>query len=126
MLEIFETASRKKYRYPYRGSITTEDLWDLGTGQLDTVYKTLMQEAKTAQSDDSLFSEKKENPDLAKKIMIVKYIFGVKQEEAQNAKVAAERKAKKDRLLDILARKEEAALENASEEEIRKMLDDLG
>ena len=26
---IFEIAAKEKYRYPYRGQITTEDLWDL-------------------------------------------------------------------------------------------------
>lgn len=32
---MFETASRRKYRFPFHGSINTEDLWDLSVQNLD-------------------------------------------------------------------------------------------
>ena len=37
----FEIAIRNKYRFPYKGMITIEDLWDLSVTQLDGIFKTL-------------------------------------------------------------------------------------
>lgn len=51
---IFEAASKNKYRYPYKGMITTEDLCYLNLGQLDAVYKALSKELKACQ--DCAFS----------------------------------------------------------------------
>ena len=43
---IFEYAAKNKLRFPFRGSITTEDLYDLSPANLDSIYKTLSREAK--------------------------------------------------------------------------------
>ena len=43
--KIFEYAAKHKLRFPYRGSITTEDLYDLSPADLDRIYKTLAREA---------------------------------------------------------------------------------
>ena len=33
-MELFEIATRKKYRFPYKGLISVEDLWDLSMREL--------------------------------------------------------------------------------------------
>ena len=38
---IFEVATRNKYRFPYRGQISVEDMWDLPVTELDKIFKTL-------------------------------------------------------------------------------------
>ena len=126
---LFEMASQFKFRYPYKGMITTEDLWDLTTAQLDTVYKTLNKELK-ALDGDSLIATKSADEgvkanELKNKIEVVKYIFTSKQQAAELSRMAADRAAKKQHILDILAKKQENALENMSEEDLKKMLDDL-
>lgn len=128
---MFEMASQFKFRYPWKGMITTEDLWDLNQGQLDAVYQTLSKELKTCQEGDSLLSTKPANlfdkeQDLTCKIEIVKYIFNCKQQAAELHRMAAERAAKKQHILEVLAAKQENALQNMSEEDLQKMLDDLG
>ena len=46
-MELFEIATRNKYRFPFKGWISTEDLWDLSVQNLDGIFKTLNKEFKT-------------------------------------------------------------------------------
>lgn len=125
MEEIFVRASKKKYRFEFRGLISVEDLWDLSVKNLDEIFKNLNAEVKKAEQE-SLFSDKSNaNEELNDKIEIVKYIFGVKQEEAKNRKEAAERKKKRERIAEILAKKQDESLEAKSEEELMAMLEEL-
>lgn len=124
-MELFEIASKKKYRYAFRGTITTEDLWDLSMSQLDTIYKDLSKRRKTEQEEESLMTDKEVNSDLINMIEIVKHVFSVKKDEVEREKNAAEKKRKKEKLLEILARKQDESLEEKSEEEILKMISDL-
>lgn len=128
---MFEMASQFKFRYPWKGVITTEDLWDLNQGQLDTVYKELSKELKACQEGDSLLSAKPANifnreQELIAKIEVVKYIFNCKQQAAELNRIEVERAAKKQHILEVLAEKQENALQNMSEEDLKKMLDELG
>ena len=50
---IFAMATRQKYRFPFNGQISVEDLWDLSPAQLDRVYKTLKKDQK-ASNEESL------------------------------------------------------------------------
>lgn len=126
---LFEMASQMKFRYPYKGMITTEDLWDLTPTQLDTVYKTLNKELQVTEEDSLLCAKSADEGvkanTLKNKIEIVKYVFNSKQQAAELTRLAADHAAKKQRILDILARKQENALENMSEDDLMKMLNEL-
>lgn len=124
MEKLFEMASKMKVRFNYRGVITTEDLWDLDVRALDYIYKQLMV-AKKESETESLLEEKKTNPILEVQIEIVKHIFDVKVEERKAAELQAENAAKKQKILAILARKQDAELENKSAEELEKLIKDL-
>lgn len=124
-MSMFEIATRKKYRFPFRGSITAEDLWDLSLAQLDTVYKTLSKEAKTEKEEESLMDGKKEDQDLLNKLDIVKHVFNVKKTEAEVAANAMEKKRQKERLLELIAQKQDAALADKSIEELTAMVNDM-
>lgn len=124
-MSMFEIATRKKYRFPFRGSITSEDLWDLSLAQLDTVYKTLSKEAKTEKEEESLMDEKKEDQDLMNKLDIVKHVFNVKKTEAEVAANVMEKKRQRERLLELIAQKQDAALADKSIEELTAMVNDL-
>jgi hypothetical protein len=124
MEKLFESATRNKFRFGYRGLISTEDLWDLNVEELDSIYKNLMADKKDSETE-SLLSKKKTNSILETKIEIVKYIFGVKVDEAKAAELKAENAAKKQKILAILARKQDAELEEKSAEELKSLLEDL-
>lgn len=123
---IFEAASKNKYRYPYKGMITTEDLWDLTQAQLDVIYKALNKGVSEAQVSSLMCKVTEVDAELLNKIEIVKYIFNAKEAEAEARKNDAAKHAKKQRILDILAQKQEDALQSMSEDELKKMLDELG
>lgn len=124
-MSMFEIATRKKYRFPFRGIITSEDLWDLSLAQLDTVYKTLSKEAKTEKEEESLMDGKKEDQDLLNKLDIVKHVFNVKKTEAEAEANAMEKKRQKERLLELIAQKQDAALADKSIEELTAMVENL-
>ena len=126
---LFRMAVQFKFRYPYKGMITTEDLYDLTPSQLDIVYKNLSKELKAIDGDSLIASRTADEAvaanDLKNKIEVVKAIFNEKQAAADLARMAAEKAEKKRHIMDILAKKQDDALQNMSEDELRKMLNDL-
>lgn len=123
-MNLFEMATREKYRFPYRGMISVEDLWDLSMEQLDVIYRTL-NKAKKANSEESLIEENAVDQKTANEINIVKYIFNYKKNEAEERRNAATKALKKRQLLEILAKKQNDSLNEKSEEEIQKMIEEL-
>lgn len=121
--DLFLMATRKKYRFPYRGSVSVEDLWDIGMTALDDVYKSLNREVKR-QVEDSLLSETVGDAELQNKLEIVKYVFATKRAEAQAREEEAKNAEKRKRILEVLAQKQDESLKNMSEEELRKLLDE--
>lgn len=122
---LFELATRCKYRFPYRGQITIEDLWDLHPTELDTIFKTLNAEAKKVSEESLLELRTKEDEELSNKITIVRYIVCAKLEEQKIRENEKANKDRKQKLLAIKARREEAALENISDEQLDKMINEL-
>ena len=125
MSDMFEKAVKGKYRFPYKGQIAVEDLYDLPLGSLDTVFKTLNAEVKKTDEESLLQTKSEEDDILSTKIEIVKYIFNEKLEEKKNRQEAVERKEKKQKIMQIIATKQDEALRNASVEDLQKMLDEL-
>lgn len=123
---IFEMATRNKYRFPYKGIISVEDLWDLNQTQLDSIYKALNKEVKANQEDSLMFSQTQTDLDLQAKIEIVRHIYTTKEQDAARRTAAAENAEKKRRILEILEQKQEDSLKNKSEDELIKMLNEIG
>lgn len=123
--KLFETATRNKMRFPFRGMISVEDLWDLSLTNLDSVFKTLNAEAKKSEEESLLETKSKENEELSNKIEIVKYIVNIKLEEKKTRENAKKNAEMKQRLLEIKAKRQDAALENMSDEDLDKMLAEL-
>lgn len=123
---MFEVAVKSKLRFPFRGQITVEDLFDLSVQNLDSVFKTLNSQVKQAKEESLLNTKTKEDETLELQIEIVKYIVGLKLEEENTRLKAKENREKKQKLYSILAAKQEADLQNKSSEEIQKMIDELG
>lgn len=123
--ELFIKASRRKIRFPYKGSVSTEDLWDLPVTELDGIYKSLNAKAKLANEESLLETKTDGDEELTLQIEIIKYIVSVKLEEKKEAERAKERKEQKQKIMSILASKQDEALQGKSVEELKRMLEEL-
>lgn len=125
MEKKFEFALRNKVRFPYKGMISVEDLYDLSVRELDSVFKTLNAQVKKSQEESLLATKTKEDETLSIQIEIVKYIFNAKVAEAEAVKQSKELKEKKQKLMELIAEKEDAALKDKSTDELKAMLEAL-
>ena len=120
-MELFKLAAKEKYRFPFRGNISVEDLFDLTTSQLDVVYKELNSQVK--ETTDSLLKEvSTEDKELKNKIKIVKTIFEDKVKEKQLKELALAEKQRKERIKELIAKKKDQDLADKSIEELEAML----
>ena len=125
-MRLFEIATKKKYRFPYKGLISVEDLWDLNVLALDQIYKALNKTLKDMGEESLLKTKSTEEKDVENMVEIVKHIVSVKEQEKIDRLAKKENDAKKQRIMSIIADKEDKALTELSTEELRKMLDELG
>jgi hypothetical protein len=131
-VNIFEYATRNKLRFAsIRGLLTTEQLWELPLQSkegfdLDSVAKTANM-ALRAEGEESFVSTtpapKKRELEIA--LEVVKHIIAFKLEQAEMVRLRKARADERERLLNILASKEEQALNELTPDEIRKRLDAL-
>ena len=124
-VNIFEVATRNMYRFQFKGMISVEDLWNLSVRDLDSVFKVLNSQLKQVNEESLLDVKTKQDEELDTKIAIVKHIVKVKQEEESQRLKAKEQREKKQKIMEILALKQESNLQNMSEEELTKMLNEL-
>ena len=123
---MFEKASRLKFRFPTaRGHVSTEDLWDMSLPQLNVVAKDLNKNVKESKEEDFLEVKSDEDTLAKSQFDIVIHIMNVKKDEQKARLGAAAKKVERDKLLDILSRKQAGALESLSVEEIQKKLQEL-
>lgn len=121
-LNIFEVATREKYRFQYKGVVSVEDLWDIPLTGLDSIFKTLNKQVKQAREESLLDVKTKADEALDNQIAIVKYIVAVKQKEAADRLAAKEKREQKQKLQAVLYEKQEEDLKNKSAAEIEAMI----
>ena len=122
---MFEKASRQKIRFLHRGQCSVEDLWDLPLTALDSIFKGLNAQSK-AQKEESLLATKSQADEvLALQIAIVKRVVEVRLAEQAERQSAADKAAPKQKLLGIIAEKQDAELKNMSLEELTKLVNEL-
>lgn len=120
---IYKYAAKNKLRFPFKGNISTEDLFALNLTDLDTVYKALSKQIKKDEGESLLSTKTKEDTDIQIKMQIVKEIFEEKQKAIEAAQKAAETKAKNQKIMSIISRKEDEELNNKSVDELKAMLE---
>jgi len=123
MDNLLEKALRMKLRFPLLGSLTCEDLWDVGVEQLDACFQLLS--PKGGAGISLLKPEGYKDEKLELQLEILRRVVEVKLAEAQAKTEAKARKAKRQKLMEVLESKKEGELLGKTTEELQKMLDDL-
>ena len=77
MEKMFEYATRNKVRFPFKGLISVEDLWDLSLTNLDSIYKTLNKQVKQSEEESLLNTKATVDKELDVQIAIVKHIVEI-------------------------------------------------
>ena len=130
----FATATRLKLRFKTPvGAISVEDLWDLpltagnGKANLDDIAVALDNQLSTVARKSFVNQTKVDNDQTEIKLAfdIVNHVIQVKLDERDKAKRAADRRAQRQTLLNLLAEKENARLQEASADELRNLLASL-
>ena len=122
MTNIWVECLKNKFRFEFKGLISTEDLFDLTLADLDAIYKNLKKEESDLQGDSLL--ENYENPNVREvevKIEVVKAIFDMKKAEIARAERALANKAQKDKILAIIEDKENQELSEKSIDELKEI-----
>lgn len=132
-MDLFLLATRSKYRFPStRAELTVEQLWDVPLRSkddfnLDKIAKGISRDLESA-SEKSFVPETTRNP--AKKVQenkleIVKQVIAIKLDDEETAKTKADNKVEKEKLLRILAEKQDGELSDLSVKELQKRIDAL-
>lgn len=129
MQNIFEYATRNKLRFAStRGVLSVEQLWDVPLRSrddfnLDNIAKAANKALKEV-SEESFVEIKKtvEHTMRELSLEIVKYVIDTKIAEEEAAKTRAAKRLEKEKLLDILAEKQDGKLSKLSEEELKKRI----
>lgn len=123
---MFEEASRLKLRFSTtKGMVSVEDLWDLPLTRLNEMAKSLNKQIKSSDEEDFLDVSSTVDKTTKLKFDVVLHVLNTKKAENEAASNARKKKEEKERLLEILARKQEQSLEQLTEEELLAKLSSL-
>lgn len=130
---MFEKATRLKLRFDTaRGLLTVEDLWDLplqttrANGvSLDQIAIALHRQAKDATTLSFVDERTTGDQVLDLKLEIVKAVIATKKAEGAAAALAAGKRERKQKLLELIAQKQDAQLVEKSVEELQAMVEGL-
>jgi hypothetical protein len=127
---MFEKASRLKLRFDSaKGQLTPEDLWDLpltssvGKANLDDVARALHKQLKSGDDVSFVDAAKKSDSTIQLKFDLVKHVIDVRMAEAEARRNQNAVADKKQRIMQIIAEREDDTLKSASVDDLKKMLE---
>jgi hypothetical protein len=119
----YKLASQLKLRFQTnRGLLTTEQLWDLSLTELDTLTVDLEKATKEGASK-SFLVEKTEDDKIAKLLFDIAYdVLTTRIEEQKALQEAKSNKKHNERILSLIANKQDSELAEKSVDELKKLL----
>ena len=129
---MFEKASRLQLRFATdRGPLSAEDLWLLpltsarGNANLDDIARGLHAKLKSGEDVSFVVKERKSDEATQLAFDIVKHVIDVRLNEAQASLLEKKRAEKKQKIMEILASKQDESLHGMSVEGLQKLMADL-
>lgn len=123
---MYKVASKMKLRFAtVKGNLSVEDLWDLSLIALDKMAVAIDDEISKSPRKSFIAETTPENEVAKLKLNILKDIIETKMKEKNDKESEKRKQSERNKLLEILAKKEEASLENLSIEELKKKIAEL-
>ena len=122
----FKQASQFKLRFQTSvGLVSTEQLWDLTQVQLSNAIKAVKKVLKKTDDDELSFLEDSKVVDVENQLRfdILKDVYMSKKDEAEKLRNAAAKKANNDKIIALIAEKQEGKLKEMSIEELEALLE---
>lgn len=122
---MYKEALQKKLRFKTnKGMITTEDLFDLSLQNLNTLAIMLDKKVNEAPKKSFIEDLPTEENDDELRFTIVKDVINIKLKARKDNIDKAQKDAQKKRIAELIAKKQDEALEGKSIEELQAMLKD--
>lgn len=122
-MNIFEEATRRKLRFSVsKGTINTEDLWDLSLEDLDNIAKGINRQLKAADEESFITSRSSEDSITNLRFAVVIHVINIKLAEVTRKKLSKERAEKRAQLKELIEKKMKSAQEEKSIEELEREL----
>jgi len=120
---MYKEASIHKLRFSTsKGSLSTEQLWDLSPAELDNLAVSLEEEYKGSGKKSFITGNSGKDKIAKIKFDVVLDVLNTKLEEAEQARKAKEDKEHNENILEIIAGKEDEKLKGKSIKELKAML----
>ena len=124
--DMYKYAAKQSLRYDTaRGTLNTEDLFGLSLADLDVLAKSLNRQIKEADEESFIKPVTANTMPLKVSFEIVKDVIATKIADQEAAEKRIETRKKKQRIMELIAQKQDEALSDKSEEDLKKMLDEL-
>ena len=124
---IFERATKKKIRFQTEnGVLNTEDLWDLPLETLDELGVSLSAKLEREGKVRSFIKpEAKPDTTITLQFKVVKRVIDVRLAEKEAAEKRQATIARKQRIMEIMANKQDEDLASKDLDELQAMLDEM-
>lgn len=137
--ELIVEATKNHWRFQGTGIIASvEDLWELSTAKIDDIARNIDSAIKEIDAHPMSLSEsvnhgkigdepsesESRRKDLYDKMDILRFILETRREEAEKFTAESEKAARKNRILELIAKKEDQQFDNMSVEDLRALLDE--
>lgn len=121
---MYKKASKLKLRFQTnRGVLSAEQLWDLSFSDLSSAIKAHLKLLKKDNENElSFLGDVDINPEEELRFNILKDVYITKKEEKELLRNEAETKAHNQKILALIAEKQEGKLRDMSIEELQKLL----
>lgn len=122
-MDNFKLASQQKLRFhTTKGTLTTEQLWDLSLEDLDNLAVALEADLEKSQKKSFLVKSSEKNIIAKLKFDIVLDVLNTRIEDSNKALAERERKEHNSKILKYLEAKRDQKMKDLTEEELEKLL----
>lgn len=120
---MYKQASKLKLRFQTtRGSLSSEQLWDLPLTELDSLAVSLEKEYKDSGKKSFLVAKSKKDKAIKLRFDITLDVLSAKMDENEAIKSEADVRAHNQKILGLISKKQDSQLEEKSVKELEKLL----